>query len=67
MDEQPKRVIDPEIIDAIHEFAKMISGEATHCLHCNQPIDHLEQVGRCVYAEPCGHRQYQGRLPKIDP
>lgn len=60
MKEQPK-----EVIDAIVAFAEMVSGKATHCLHCKQPIAHLEQVGRCVYARPCGCRQYQGRLPKL--
>jgi uncharacterized protein (DUF608 family) len=30
------------------------------CWLCGRPAT-LEQVGRCVYAAPCGHR-YQGRL-----
>jgi len=36
--------------------------EADICPHCQAPITHKRQVGRCVYAEPCGHRLYQGRL-----
>lgn len=34
------------------------------CPHCKTPIQHWQQVGRCVYAEPCGCRLYQGRVPK---
>jgi hypothetical protein len=30
------------------------------CWLCGQPAT-LKQVGRCVYAAPCGHR-YQGRI-----
>ena len=29
------------------------------CIHCHEPIDVREHVGRCVYAKPCGHRQGQ--------
>lgn len=29
------------------------------CPHCGQPFAQ-RQVGRCVYAQPCGHRLYQG-------
>jgi hypothetical protein len=34
------------------------------CLHCGEPWTTRRQVGPCIYAEPCGHRQGQGRLPK---
>lgn len=37
--------------------------EAGICPHHKRPIT-LRQVGRCVYAEPCGCRLYQGTLPK---
>lgn len=32
------------------------------CPHCHTPIERKKQVGRCVYAEPCGCRLYQGKL-----
>jgi hypothetical protein len=32
------------------------------CPTCKQPIEKRKQVGRCVYANPCGHRLYQGRI-----
>jgi hypothetical protein len=33
------------------------------CAHCGATVDRMEQVGKCVYARPCGCRQYQGTLP----
>src|SRR2546423_8128344 len=32
------------------------------CPHCYTPIEERMQVGRCVYAQPCGCRLYQGKL-----
>ena len=34
------------------------------CPHCEDRIEKFEQVGSCVYAMPCGHRLYQGRVPQ---
>lgn len=34
------------------------------CPHCHKPIEKYEQVGRCVYGRPCGHRLYQGKVPR---
>lgn len=31
------------------------------CHECGAKVEKKVQVGRCVYAEPCGHRLYQGR------
>jgi len=36
------------------------------CPHCKQPIQEKKQIGRCVYAYPCGHRLYQGRLGSLE-
>ncbi len=33
------------------------------CPHCQAEIKERKQIGRCVYAFPCGHRLYQGRAP----
>jgi hypothetical protein len=42
-------------------FAKKMQRLAEgFCLQCDQPMT-KRQVGRCVYAEPCGHRLYQGK------
>lgn len=32
------------------------------CPECGQAIGEYRQVGRCVYADPCGHRLFQGRV-----
>lgn len=32
------------------------------CVRCKESVENYEQVGRCVYASPCGHRQWQGTL-----
>lgn len=37
------------------------------CPHCDAPIAQQEQVGRCVYARPCGHRLYQGIVGAFAP
>jgi len=39
-------------------FEKMADGI---CPECDASM-RKRQVGRCVYAEPCGHRLYQGKL-----
>lgn len=39
-------------------FAKLA---ANTCPHCDQPMTKT-QVGSCVYADPCGHRLYHGRI-----
>lgn len=48
----------------IEALNNLCSGERDTCLHCNTLFSELKQVGRCVYAYPCGHRQYQGTLPE---
>lgn len=40
--------------------------EGKTCPHCHRPIEKRRQVGRCVYASPCGCRQYQGTLPESE-
>lgn len=35
--------------------------EAGTCPHCGKAMK-KRQIGPCVYAEPCGHRLYQGRV-----
>lgn len=50
------------------ELAKMMEEMANDiCPHCHQPITEYQQVSRCVYAKPCGHRQYQGKVPTDRP
>lgn len=35
--------------------------DAGKCPECETVVTKRKQVGRCVYAEPCGHRLYQGK------
>lgn len=51
-----KRQSDRAVADWLHKL------ESNICPHCDTPITSKRQVGRCVYAEPCGCRLYQGRL-----
>ncbi len=48
----------------IKSLNDLCAGKIDNCIHCQMPFDTLEQHGRCVYAYPCGHRQYQGILPE---
>jgi len=46
-----------EIGAAVREVEERMA--AGLCVYCGAPIAKAIQVGRCVYAEPCGHRQGQ--------
>ena len=47
-------------------FAKMrLRSERGECLHCGAPVFRERQVGRCIYADPCGHRQGQGAARRV--
>lgn len=46
---------------ATHALRLLGSG---FCPHCHAKIEREQQVGRSVYAVPCGHRLYQGRARK---
>lgn len=48
----------------VTQFARLLQGESDTCLHCGATITGMQQIGRCVYASPCGCRQYQGKLPE---
>jgi hypothetical protein len=51
---------DRESAQAVSDFINKLKSDV--CPHCDTPITRKRQVGRCVYAEPCGCRLYQGRL-----
>lgn len=54
---------EKQIAAFVQKLADFCAGKLSTCLHCDMPFNELEQHGRCVYAYPCGHRQYQGSLP----
>lgn len=49
-----------EIGEAFKQYLRSIQNNV--CPHCGSPITNKRQVRRCVYADPCGHRLYQGQL-----
>lgn len=49
-----------ETAEVIKAFFENLANDI--CPHCKTPITNKRQVGRCVYADPCGHRLYQGKL-----
>lgn len=49
--------------ETLKQMLGLMSGTADVCPHCGAHIDHMEQVGACVYARPCNCRQYQGTVP----
>lgn len=56
-DEIQKRIAE---MRAIEEEAYR-NGKNGFCRICSRP-SRLIQIGPCVYAKPCGHRQYYGEL-----
>lgn len=47
---------------AIAEWSRKLANDI--CPNCDAAITAMDQVGRCVYARPCGHRLYQGTVPE---
>lgn len=51
-------------IDAFVEKLNALSdGSSRNCIHCGAIVTSMRKVGRCVYAEPCGCRLWQGDVP----
>lgn len=59
------RPVSEEAIKAVQDYFAALKDGICHV--CRQKVERKEQVGRCVYARPCGHRLYQGTLPKEPP
>lgn len=52
-----------QIAAALVRMAGFWGGDSDECPQCGGTIEAAEQVGRCVYARPCGCRVGQGKLP----
>lgn len=57
---------EEEIAEQEAEISKAVSAffQDMHdglCPECHQKVEREVQVGRCVYAEPCQHRLWQGK------
>lgn len=60
--------LDPEIAEIARRYMIRLFGfetrESEDCQNCGNHVGQLEQVGRCVYARPCGCRIWQGTVPE---
>lgn len=54
----------PEVQAAIEAFMQIWKERTARneCFQCGTPLTAQRQIGRCIYAEPCGCRLGQGRL-----
>jgi len=59
-DDELQHLID---LKAAHFLTRLASGV---CIVCGVPLTKEVKVGRCVYGEPCGHRQRQGHARSIE-
>jgi len=50
--------IDAEINAAVAQAMERLAFGL--CIECGQPVERMQQVGRSIYAQPCGHRNGQG-------
>ena len=50
--------------EVINRMADFWDGEGDECPVCGEKVESAEQIGRCVYARPCGCRAGQGELPE---
>jgi len=54
-----------QIIEEFLENLAIFSARETeNCIICQLPVKVLKQIGRCVYAYPCGCRLWQGKIPE---
>ncbi len=60
MTETEAKAKDEEAMQEVRQFFEKL--EQNICPHCGATIQVRQQVGPCVYAQPCGCRLYQGRV-----
>jgi len=53
------------VSDAVNKFLDFKARKTDVCFHCGRQVKRLRKVGRCVYAEPCGCRMWQGGIPGV--
>jgi hypothetical protein len=63
--DEPEQQTDNAITSFIRKLNILLSRESEECPHCGAHVEALEQVGRSVYAFPCGCRQGQGNVPEV--
>lgn len=55
-------LLDEEVAAAARLYLEELANHI--CPICHKPAESEDQVGRCVYARPCGHRMFQGKARK---
>lgn len=55
--------LSPEAQEVVVRYLTNMANNV--CPVCEQTVTKKVQVGRCVYNEGCGHRMYQGSVPRI--
>lgn len=64
MDEIPDK--DKKLIEAFFaRFNKFLTRETEDCPYCGEPVTSCKQVGKAIYADPCGCRIGQGFVPQV--
>lgn len=54
--------VPPDVSERIRKYLDLLARGFPECPHCGKTVENKIQVGRCVYAEPCGCRLSQGTL-----
>jgi hypothetical protein len=60
MEDSKQSTSEEEMSELVRRFSQALEGDT--CPHCQSEISERKQIGRSVYAAPCGCRLYQGRL-----
>ncbi len=53
---------DKALNEKLEHLEALWTRRSQECPHCGAHVERMDQVGKCVYARPCGCRQGQGRL-----
>lgn len=53
------------VADALTKMAHLMQRKTELCCHCGAQVKAMEQIGRSVYARPCGCRLWQGKVPDV--
>lgn len=56
-----KQLDDVRVI--VVNMFKLMARESENCHLCGSRVESIEQVGKSVYANPCGCRLWQGLVP----
>jgi hypothetical protein len=49
----------------IERLNNLQSGKSNTCPHCGEQITSMQKIVRCVYAQPCNCRLWQGKVPQV--